>query len=166
MNHHFVFPAKTDIIIIMEDAMNRKTALPAMLLATLDLAVKLLPLGDNRSLIPGILGLHSTSNRGVAFGLLSGSPFINALLISVIILLSAVWLTMNPPRIFQSAGAALLLGGAAGNLLDRLLHGAVSDFIVFEFMVFPVFNLADVFLTIGAVLLILDLLIPRKKEKA
>ena len=145
--------------------MIRKTALPAMLLASLDLALKLLPLGENRSLIPGFLGLHSMSNRGVAFGLLSESPFINALLICLIILGSAVWLATNPPRAFRAAGAALLLGGAAGNLLDRLLHGAVSDYLVFEFIAFPVFNLADIFLTIGTALLILDLMIPRKKAK-
>jgi signal peptidase II len=144
--------------------MIRKIALPAMLLAALDLAIKLLPLGEERTLIPGFLGLTSASNRGVAFGMLSGSPLINALLIGLVIILASIWLIKNPPAIFQAAGAALLLGGAAGNLLDRLLHGAVSDYLVFEFMAFPVFNLADVFLTVGAALLILDLLLPRKKE--
>lgn len=146
--------------------MIRKTALPAMLLAALDLALKLLPLGENRTLIPGFLGLYSASNRGVAFGLFSDSPLINALFISLILIMGSIWLTKNPPAALRAAGAALLLGGAAGNLMDRLLHGAVSDYLVFEFMAFPVFNLADVFLTVGAVLLILDLMLPRKKENA
>jgi lipoprotein signal peptidase len=85
------------------EVMIRKIALPAMLLAALDLAIKLLPLGEERTLIPGFLGLTSASNRGVAFGMLSGSPLINALLIGLVIILASIWLIKNPPAAFQAA---------------------------------------------------------------
>ncbi len=139
--------------------MIRKTALPAMLVAAMDLALKLLPLGEDRTLVPGVLGLHSLSNRGVAFGLFQGSPLSNALLVSLVLCFAALWLHRNPPSGLQAAGTAMMLGGALGNLLDRLLHGAVSDYLMLLFMEFPVFNLADACVSVGAGILILDTLL-------
>ncbi len=145
--------------------MIRKTALPALLIAVLDLALKLVPLGENRPLIPGLLGLHSLSNGGVAFGLFQDKPLLNLLIVSLLLLSAGVWLTQHPPAGFQAAGAAMMLGGAAGNLIDRLAHGEVSDYLQFLFFEFPVFNLADACVTIGAVILILDMLLTHEKLK-
>lgn len=139
--------------------MIRKTALPAMLVAVMDLALKLLPLGEDRTLVPGFLGLRSLLNRGVAFGLFQGSPLLNALLVSLVLGFAALWLANDPPAGVRAAGAAMMLGGALGNLLDRLLHGAVSDYLMFLFMEFPVFNLADACVSVGAGILILDTLL-------
>ncbi len=143
--------------------MIRKTALPALLIALLDLTLKLIPLGKNRPLIPGVLGIHSLSNGGVAFGLFQGNPLLNLLLISLLLLSAGTWLAHRPPAGFQAAGAAMMLGGAAGNLMDRMAHGAVSDYLQFLFFEFPVFNLADACLTVGAGFLILDMLLAREK---
>lgn len=144
--------------------MIRKIALPALLIAVLDLALKLVPLGENRPLIPGLLGLHSLSNEGVAFGLFQDRPLLNLLLIGLLLLSAGIWLAQHPPAGLQAAGAAMMLGGAAGNLMDRLTHGEVSDYLQFLFIEFPVFNLADACVTIGAGLLILDMLLTHEKQ--
>ena len=143
--------------------MIRKTALPALLIALLDLTLKLIPLGENRPLVPGVLGIHSLSNRGVAFGLFTDRPLLNLLLITLLLLSAGTWLHHPPPSGFQAAAAAMMLGGAAGNLMDRIAHGAVSDYLQFLFFKFPVFNLADACLTVGAGFLILDMLLAREK---
>ncbi len=145
--------------------MIRKTALPALLIALLDLTLKLIPLGENRPLIPGVLGIHSLSNKGVAFGFLAQSPYVNLLLITLLLLSAGTWLHHHPPSGLQAAAAAMMLGGAAGNLIDRFAHGAVSDYLQFLFLEFPVFNLADACVTVGAGILIIDMLFLHEKQK-
>ncbi len=145
--------------------MIRKTALPALLITLLDLTLKLIPLGENRPLIPGILGIHSLSNKGVAFGFLAQSPLVNLLLIVLLLLSAGAWLHHNPPSGLQAWAAAMMLGGAAGNLMDRMAHGAVSDYLQFLFFQFPVFNLADACVTVGAGFLILNMLLAREKPR-
>ena len=108
-----------------------------------DLALKLVPLGEQRVLLPGVLGLAYAQNRGVAFGLLNQSPLVS-LLFSL---------------------ALVLLGGALGNLTDRALHGAVSDYLQLLLFRFPLFNLADACLTLGALLLALCALLPGGKAR-
>ena len=109
-------------------------------------------------LIPGVLGLRYTENRGIAFSLLSGSPVLPALL-SLAVLLGA-WLLLRNREIgtLPQVGIWMMAGGAAGNLLDRLLLGYVPDFIELLFVRFAVFNLADACLTVGCGLVIWSLL--------
>jgi len=109
-------------------------------------------------LIPGVLGLRYTENRGIAFSLLSGSPVLPALL-SLAVLLGA-WLLLRNREIgtLPQVGIWMMAGGAAGNLLDRLLLGYVPDFLEVLFVRFAVFNLADACLTVGCGLVIWSLL--------
>ena len=137
-----------------------RTALGA---AALDLALKMIPLGADRTLIPGVLGLTRTENRGVAFGLLSGSPLFNLAVTSLLIAGLGFWLSRQTLTRFEALAAGLMLGGALGNLMDRLLHGMVSDYLQLLFIQFPVFNLADICLTAGAALLMLQLLFLKKE---
>jgi len=105
-------------------------------------------------------------NAGIAFGLFSESGFkwVSFLLVSTstLIILLLVWLLLagRAGRAESQAGIALIAGGAAGNLLDRLLYGGVTDFLELYAGNFrwPAFNIADAAITIGAVLIILDLL--------
>ncbi|VAW22712.1 Lipoprotein signal peptidase [hydrothermal vent metagenome] len=103
-------------------------------------------------------------NRGISYGFLSGLPqyMILALVAAAMILLVVWWLKAD--TFLVKAGLALALGGAASNALDRYLWGGVADF--FHFFIngwsFYVFNLADVSISIGAGLLIVDLLVPKK----
>ena len=110
-------------------------------------------------------------NTGAAFSFLSGAGDWHrwffagfSLLVSTLLV---IWLRRisNQDRL-QSAGISLILGGALGNLIDRGLHGYVIDFIdvYYKHHHFATFNLADSAISIGAGLLILDLLLPGKKR--
>ncbi len=103
-------------------------------------------------------------NRGISYGFLTGLPqyLILALVGAAMILLAVWWFSAN--TFLVKAGLALALGGALSNALDRYLWGGVADF--FHFFIngwsFYVFNLADVSISIGASLLIIDLLVSLK----
>lgn len=129
----------------------------ALCVTGVDAALKLLPRGADRALLPGILGLTHALNTGVAFGLLGGQPALNLLAGFLMVLAAAVYLGRQTLNRLEAIGAGLLLGGALGNLLDRLLHGAVTDYLKFLFFRFPVFNLADACITLGALLLVFGL---------
>lgn len=99
----------------------------------------------------GPLALTLTHNRGVAFGLASGG---GGLLIafSVASLAFIAWLfARNPTRPWMWAAVGLLVGGALGNLADRVRAGAVTDYV--DLLAWPPFNLADVSITLGVALL-------------
>lgn len=129
---------------------------------------------DSVSLIPGWLRIVHTENPGAAFGVLAeGNPFLrSAVLIGVssAVLVFVAFALWSRGTSFNSAltrfGLSLILGGAIGNLYDRVLHGAVTDFIEVYHGAwsFPAFNVADSAITVGAVLLMLDLLRPRRKQ--
>lgn len=116
-----------------------------------------LPLGASVTAIPGVLTLTHVHNPGIAFSLLGSVPLlIPAVLAATVVgllLFSRAWWARRPAG---QGALALLSGGAIGNLTDRLRVGAVVDFI--DVHVWPVFNLADVAVTVGAGLLILTLL--------
>ncbi|MGA8366755.1 MAG: signal peptidase II [Candidatus Acidiferrales bacterium] len=124
------------------------------------------PVGSSRVLIPGVLNLAHTSNPGVAFGLLADSrtPGLAQLLIlfsvSVIALLAWLLVTGRAGGWLGECGLALILGGAAGNVLDRALRHSVTDFIDFHLGShhWYTFNFADSAIVVGAGLVILQLL--------
>ena len=143
--------------------MNQLLARTALGAACADLALKLIPLGENGALLPGILNLTRLRNSGVAFGLRFLSPALTLAVTALLVLLMAGLLRGAAVSRLESVGAGLMLGGAFGNLMDRLLHGAVLDYLEPAFVNFPAFNLADACLTIGALLLALALLLPERK---
>jgi len=111
-------------------------------------------------------------NPGIAFSFLSSSSGMGMRIFlivgSLLIIAFIAWLLVAGQETSRvnAAGLALLLGGAAGNLTDRIVHGAVTDFLqvwlrFLHFSIFnpwPTFNLADTAVTIGAILLIADVL--------
>src|SRR5438552_2157908 len=117
-------------------------------------------------IIPGMFRLVHVENRGIAFGLFSDSASPWAAMVLTLISMAAIalvgallWQNQAAPKLTRT-GLALILGGAAGNLLDRLLRGQVVDFLDFYFSSYhwPAFNIADSAICIGAALLLLDLL--------
>jgi signal peptidase II len=118
------------------------------------LATSLVDRGDRIEVLP-FLHIENVRNKGVAFGL---GGDISAALIGVTILLLMGLLVFLAARGASGWGvwlpAALLLGGALGNLADRVRDGAVTDFI--DLPLWPTFNLADLAITLGVLLLLLD----------
>jgi signal peptidase II len=110
------------------------------------------------TLIPGVIGLQYAENRGIAFSLLSGHPRLLGILSLVLIIAGFIWLRKKPMGTFPLTGLALMAGGAAGNMFDRLISGYVPDMIVALFVHFPIFNIADSCLTVGCIMLIISLL--------
>lgn len=135
------------------------------------------PLGGQREVIPGLLRLVHTRNRGIAFGLFGASgPVAQTLLLAVVVAVVAVlvWqLARTDGDRVAGAGLALVLGGALGNLADRVLRGEVIDFINVYIRLggreheWPSFNVADSCITVGAGLVILaELLAARNRHAA
>ena len=117
--------------------------------------------GQSIILVPGLLDLTYIKNDGGAFGILGGSRLIllagSAVAVGVV-----VWLLFSgKPTKFTTLGCGLILGGAAGNLLDRLGSGEVTDYVHFSF--WYIFNAADAAIVIGVGLLLLSAL--RSPEK-
>ena len=113
---------------------------------------------DGRILIPGVIGLRYAENRGIAFSLLNGYPRLLGILSLILIAAGYLWLRKKNPGTFALTGLALMVGGAAGNMLDRLIYGYVPDMIETLFVRFPIFNIADSCLTVGCVMVIISLL--------
>ena len=119
--------------------------------------------GDSLPLLPPILSLTYVQNTGAAFGILKGLTWLSILLSLVV----AAWIVLELLRSGQGAHAplrlwalSLVLGGAMGNLIDRVWRGHVVDFI--DVHVWPVFNVADSAITIGVVLLLWPVLLARR----
>ena len=122
--------------------------------------------GEGQTLIPGILGLRYAENRGIAFSLLSGMPWVPGLMSLAIIAGVCFFLRGKKLSPLALTGLMMMLGGAAGNMVDRFVHGFVPDMIEVLFMQFAIFNVADTFLCIGCGLVIIHLLFERTgKEK-
>ncbi|MCP6761652.1 MAG: signal peptidase II [Fischerella sp. CENA71] len=107
-------------------------------------------------LLPGIFHLTYVTNTGAAFSLLSGKvEWLRWLSLAVsLALIALAWLGPNLNR-WEQWGYGFILGGAMGNGIDRFALGYVVDFLDFRLINFPVFNLADVFINIGIVCLLI-----------
>ena len=109
--------------------------------------------------IPGLLILRLTHNNGIALGLMSGNQI--ALLILPVVIVLGGWLMLpkyEPTRLVRLA-CGLILGGFAGNYLERLLQGYVVDMLYFPFMPWFVCNVADVAVCFGVALMVISLLL-------
>jgi len=119
--------------------------------------------GETISAIPGILRISYTRNAGGAFGILGGQSEL-LLIGSAVAVAVVLWMLLQgPPAHATAVGCGLILGGAAGNLLDRLVSGDVVDFLDLEFWPlrqWPVFNAADVAIVLGVVVLFFAALRP------
>jgi signal peptidase II len=131
----------------------------ALLIVVLDQAAKawiVSVLGDGQPpivLIPGVLELIFRMNTGMAFSLLLDAPALLTIVAAVAsVALIVVTYRMQGTALLPRVALALLLGGAVGNLIDRLRLGAVIDFVYFKPINFPAFNVADSALTFGVLL--------------
>jgi len=116
------------------------------------------------NVIPGILSFEPLDfkNQGAAFGIFQGHVLPLILISIVFITIGGVvyWkFKQGRTSTFYNIGCAFFLGGALGNLYDRIFLGGVRDFLKFDFIDFPIFNFADVFLNIGTVMLVIYVLV-------
>jgi signal peptidase II len=153
----------------------------AFLVVVLDRLAKLaverrIPLHDGVQIIPGFLRLTHLENRGAAFGLFADSPspwkigtLVLFSLIALVVVSTLLWKNSHTVSI-TGVGLALILGGAIGNLWDRLTAGHVTDFLLFYVgrYQWPAFNVADSAIVVGACLLVYEIVFMKTpaEEKA
>jgi signal peptidase II len=143
--------------------------LGALVLTALDFLSKTwartnLTFGATQPFIPGVLQLTLTTNQGGAFGLGKQYGYSMTILAFLIFTAIAIWAVFRlrakeRPTIMEQAGICCLLGGAMGNLLDRIQYGRVTDFLEFSFVSFPVFNVADATIDVGIALIFIAYLV-------
>jgi len=136
-------------------------------------AARSLRFDGDRSVIPGFLNFAYATNTGVAFSILDDQGDAGRWGLSVVAIVAGVlvlYYFWRTPRADDRmlGGLALLLAGIAGNVLDRLRLGFVIDFIDVQFgnWHYPTFNVADMAIVTGAGLLIIDMFLDKKKERA
>ena len=131
--------------------------------------VNTLEVGEEIDLLP-FLSLYHARNPGIAFSMLSSVSDWGLIALTFCIICFVIWLWKNagPEKSLSRFGFLLVIGGAIGNLIDRIRFHYVIDYISFHIngvFSFAIFNLADSFITVGAVLIVLDELLHWKREK-
>ena len=107
--------------------------------------------GEQKAIIPGVISLARVENFGAAFSILSGKRWLLAAIMFVAILV-IIWILLRYNEGFWGTlGLSAVLGGAVGNLIDRVFSGHVVDMFEFKFIDFAIFNVADIFITLGGI---------------
>ncbi|RNB91307.1 signal peptidase II [Brevibacillus fluminis] len=128
--------------------------------------VKNMVQGESIPLIDNVFQLTSHRNMGAAFGILQNQRILFIIITLAVvtgIIVTLFRIGRTQPRI--SLGLSLVLGGAIGNFIDRALNGQVVDFLDFVLIHFPIFNVADAAITIGVVILLLDIFFDSKRTR-
>jgi len=159
--------------------MNRKLIYPVIILALLcidqltkALVARSIPFQSSKSIIPGFFNLTHIRNRGAIFGFFSHSEsrilFVFLTLVSLVALGLVIYYFFKTPssQRFMKLSLSVILAGALGNLIDRIIRGYVIDFLDFHIKNWhwPSFNVADACISAGAFLLIFILVFKRGKE--
>ena len=130
------------------------------------LVVANIPVGETVKALPGVFHLTHLHNTGAAFSMLEGGRWFFALICAAGLIVVAVLIKKKVIQApFELWCLAAIFGGGIGNLVDRIRLGYVVDMFEVEFMNFAVFNVADIFITCGAVALFVYVLFFDKKEK-
>lgn len=131
---------------------------PAVAFLIVDQIVKQLVRSDSgllagREFLPGILRLQYVRNTGAAFSIGEGHGFLFVALAVAVVIACCIYLARAKEIApLEAIGMGMVAGGAIGNAIDRLVFGFVTDFFATEFIDFPVFNVADIGITVGVVL--------------
>ena len=124
-------------------------------------------LADEIPVINKVFGLYYVENKGISFSMLS-SKMALIIIITSIIMLILIYVMIRTPKTKYfmpfSIVLSVIVGGAAGNMIDRIFRGFVIDFIMLDFINFPIFNVADIFVCVGLFMLVI-LIIFKYKDK-
>lgn len=149
-----------------------KAFIGCLLLVVLDQFTKVLALQNLKgqepiTIIPDVFQLLYVENRGAAFGILQNKQWV-FLIITAIVLAALIWALprMSRERHFLPFRLCLCFigAGAVGNMIDRIFRGYVVDFFYFKLIDFPVFNVADIYVTTSAIVLIFLIVFLYKEE--
>ena len=128
-----------------------------------------LALHEQVDILP-FLALYRTYNTGVAFSMLSSFGDTGLIIISLAVIAFVLYLASRSTgdQFLARIGFALIVGGAIGNLIDRAVYGHVIDYILFHTPVwsFAVFNLADAFITVGAIMVLAEEFLGWRRQRA
>jgi len=141
----------------------------AAVLLAIDLITKAVFVGDGFTLIPKVLSIQPIRNYGAAFGILQNARIFLIIITFILLVIGIIFyikFKQGKKSKFYNIGCGFVLAGALGNLFDRLFLGYVRDFISFDFINFPVLNLADAFLNVGMVLLAIYFIFMLKGKKS
>lgn len=145
----------TAVIVILCDAASKLWALNN------------LQMGETKSFLPGLLQLTLTTNTGGAFGI--GRDFKELMTLLPILICGGLiyWIYKRHKSgevlsTLEQIGFGMVIGGALGNIADRLIRGRVTDFLEFAFISFPVFNVADALIDVGIGLLLIGSFLPQR----
>ena len=145
----------------------------AVLLVTVDQITKYIALTQLKPIgsvtfIDGFMDFTFVENRGAAFGIFSGKTWL-LLAISIIICAVLVWAMTKMPKTKEyrklRVTFVLILSGAVGNIIDWALRGYVVDFFEFTFIKWPVFNMADIYVVVGTIVMAVIIMFFMKDEK-
>ena len=110
--------------------------------------------GKSVPVIEDVFHLTYYGNTGVAFGMLTDSKaLLIGLCVVVLVILGVVIYKLNPKELFAKLSFGMVIGGAIGNVFDRIAYGFVIDFFDFCLINYPIFNIADCFVVIGTILI-------------
>ena len=144
-------------------------ALVGLDLYTKHLAEAALSGGKVIEIIPGVFELYFLRNSGAAFGIFQNQKWLFTV-IAVVMILAMTWVYIRIPagKKYRPLGILLVFisAGAAGNLVDRLIYGSVRDFLYFCLINFPIFNVADIYVTCSVFVFFFLLLFRYKEEDA
>ena len=121
---------------------------------------------ESRIVIPHVLWLTYVQNHRGAFGLFGSHPLLLAAFALAVVLVFYYWYRQDGATVLTHVAFGMILGGAVGNILDRVRLGYVIDFIDFKTTGYPVFNAADSCITIGVTLLLLRIIVHERRQKA
>lgn len=140
-----------------------KLFLGSMILIALDQLTKIwivnhISLGQIKSFLPGVVSLTYLQNRGAAFSILQNQKWFFVLMTSLVLGVAIFYYIKNEAMsIFKELALILIISGTIGNFIDRLRLSYVVDMIHLDFMNFAIFNVADSYLSVGVVLLMIIL---------
>lgn len=118
--------------------------------------VSAMPLHSQIIVLPNIFSLFHIRNTGAAWGILSGEMTLFYIMTIIIIGSLMYWYHTKKTTTFEKIAFVLIVSGAIGNFIDRLRLGYVIDMFRFDFIDFPIFNVADICLTLGIVVFLIE----------
>ena len=121
--------------------------------------VQQIPLGEVRSWIPNLVSLTYLQNRGAAFSMLQDQQWLFAV-ITLVVMVGAIWYLHKhmEDSLCMVFGLTLIIAGGLGNFIDRMSQGFVVDMFHLDFINFAIFNVADSYLTVGVIILLIAML--------